>query len=67
MPAGSSAVAQPMVAAGRQVIYRVCGRPSHDERPPLPAGHPVTWVMLTQGTVIDGNPYPYPVFDLDLY
>jgi hypothetical protein len=27
------------------------------DRPPLPAGHPVTW-----GAITDGIPYPHPVF-----
>ena len=27
------------------------------DRPPLPAGHPLTW-----GAITDGIPYPYPVF-----
>lgn len=31
-------------------------------RPPLPAGHPRTWGLLTDGTVLDGAAYPYPVF-----
>jgi hypothetical protein len=31
-------------------------------RPPLPAGHPVTWGLLTDGTLLDGAAYPYPVF-----
>ena len=31
-------------------------------RPPLQAGHPLTWGLLTQGTCIEGCRYPYPVF-----
>ena len=31
-------------------------------RPPLPAGHPRSWGLLTQGTVLEGVPYPLPVF-----
>ncbi len=31
-------------------------------RPPLPAGHPRTWSSLTAGTVLEGTPYPLPVF-----
>jgi hypothetical protein len=27
------------------------------DRPPLPAGHPLTW-----GAITDGIPYPHPVF-----
>ena len=38
-------------------------RPTEDpDRPPLPAGHPRTWRSLTDGTVLDGSPYPLPVF-----
>jgi len=37
--------------------------PSEDPmRPALPAGHPRTWNALTQGTVLEGTAYPYPVF-----
>jgi hypothetical protein len=31
-------------------------------RDPLPAGHPRSWSMLTVGTVLEGTPYPLPVF-----
>jgi len=31
-------------------------------RPPLPPGHPRSWGLITQGTVLEGTPYPYPVF-----
>jgi hypothetical protein len=27
-------------------------------RPPLPAGHPVSWGALTRGTVLDGEAWP---------
>ncbi len=47
------------------IIYRVCGRPGQNDRPPLPPGHPVSWSLLTDGTVLEGEPYPYPVFDLN--
>lgn len=38
------------------------GRPSErpDLRPPLPAGHPVSWEVLTRGTVLDGKAWPAP-------
>jgi len=26
------------------------------------AGHPETWGLLVKGTVLEGSPYPYPVF-----
>ena len=31
-------------------------------RDPLPAGHPRSWGVLTAGTVLEGTPYPLPVF-----
>ena len=31
-------------------------------RPPLPAGHPRSWGALIAGTLLDGTPYPMPVF-----
>lgn len=35
--------------------------PAEDpERPALPAGHPATWGAITQGTSLDGMPYPIP-------
>jgi hypothetical protein len=36
--------------------------PPVQERLPLPAGHPLSWRALTDGTVLEGSPYPYPVF-----
>ncbi len=32
------------------------------ERPPLPAGHPLTWGALLEGTILEGTPYPLPWF-----
>lgn len=29
-------------------------------REPLPAGHPVAWAVLTEGTLLAATPYPYP-------
>lgn len=43
-------------------VARVRGRPGHDDRPALPAGHPVSWGLLTDGTVLENSEYPYPVF-----
>ncbi len=37
-------------------------QPERADRPPLPAGHPVTWCAITDGTPLDGARYPYPVF-----
>ncbi len=31
-------------------------------RPPLPAGHPLSWGLLNQDTCLHGAPYPHPVF-----
>lgn len=42
--------------------WRVWGRPSAHERPTLPAGHPISWGLLTDGTALDGSEYPHPVF-----
>lgn len=36
--------------------------PEDPARSPLPAGHPRTWSLLTVGTVLEGTPYPLPVF-----
>jgi hypothetical protein len=32
------------------------------DRPARQAGHPQTWAMITDGTVLEGERYPYPVF-----
>jgi hypothetical protein len=29
-------------------------------REPLPAGHPLAWQVLTEGTLLAGEAYPYP-------
>ena len=37
--------------------------PAHSKpnaRPPLPAGHPESWGLITQGTCLDGVPWPGP-------
>ena len=34
------------------------------DRPARPSGHPDTWGLITAGTVLEGAPYPWPVFDL---
>lgn len=46
----------------RAMIYVVRGRPGQNDRPALPAGHPVSWGAITNGTVLDRSTYPYPVF-----
>ena len=45
------------------MYYRVSGRPGPLDRPALPAGHALTWGLLTDGTVLDGAEYPFPVFN----
>jgi hypothetical protein len=40
--------------------FFVIGRPGHDDRQPLPAGHPVSWGAITKGTVLEGTAYPAP-------
>ena len=47
----------------RHTIYVVRGRPGQNDRPALPAGHPVSWGAITDGTVLDEAVYPYPVFN----
>jgi hypothetical protein len=36
--------------------------PDDPGRPAMPAGHPYCWQLLTDGTVLQGSPYPFPVF-----
>ena len=36
--------------------------PEDPMREPLPAGHPRTWGAINAGTVLEGTPYPLPVF-----
>jgi hypothetical protein len=36
--------------------------PEDRARPPLPAGHPRSWHILIEGTVLEGTEYPLPVF-----
>jgi len=36
--------------------------PEDPGREPLPAGHPRSWGVITDGTVLEGVPYPLPVF-----
>lgn len=47
----------------RNVVYVVRGRPGQNDRPALPAGHPVSWGAITDGTVLDHATYPFPVFN----
>jgi hypothetical protein len=45
------------------IRVHITGRPRNTDRPPLPAGHSITWGLLTDGTVLDGAEYPHPVFE----
>ena len=36
--------------------------PEARDRPARCPGHPDCWRLLTDGTVLEGQPYPYPVF-----
>ena len=62
--AALSIMVLPRAAPARRRPYRIMGRPGPDDRPALAAGHPVSWGLLTAGTVLDGAPYPFPVFDI---
>ena len=60
-----SALSQPReIALLSLTFHKVCGRPSQNDRPALPAGHPVSWGLLTRGTILEDAEYPYPVFNL---
>jgi hypothetical protein len=50
------------ISRQRAVVYVVRGRPGQNDRPALPAGHPISWGAITDGTVLDCAPYPFPVF-----
>lgn len=50
------------ISRQRAIIYVVRGRPGQNDRPALPAGHPVTWGAITEGTVLQSASYPFPVF-----
>ncbi len=55
-----------VVERGRRLGARRAPRPrlivEDRDRPPRPAGHPDSWGLITAGTVLDGQAYPYPVF-----
>ena len=36
--------------------------PERNDRPALPAGHPISWRAITDSTPLQDEPYPYPVF-----
>lgn len=39
-----------------------CPPPEDPRREPLPAGHPRSWRAITDGTLLEGTPYPLPCF-----
>ncbi len=41
---------------------RPASPPCRADRTCMPPGHPLTWAAITAGTILDGEPYPYPVF-----
>jgi hypothetical protein len=57
-----------VVERGRRLGARKTAQPAPAmpiearDRPPLQAGHPACWGLITAGTVLEGTPYPYPVF-----
>ncbi len=59
-PSCATAPARPVQP--HPVVYVVRGRPGPDDRPCLPPGHPDTWGRITEGTVLDSAPYPFPIF-----
>jgi len=55
------------IERGRRIGARKPDAPAPDPRPqsdparePLPAGHPLSWGLITAGTLLDGLRYPYP-------
>ena len=48
--------------ATQPTVYFVRGRPGPLDRPALPSGHPESWGVITQGTILDQSIYPFPVF-----
>ena len=52
---------------GRKIGARrtpTCPPPAEEarDRPARQPGHPATWGLITSGTVLEGETYPYPVF-----
>ena len=50
------------ISRQKAIVYVVRGRPGQNDRPALPAGHPISWRAITEGTVLDEAKYPFPVF-----
>ncbi len=50
------------LGAQRMPRPRALPDPDFGERLPYPPGHPVCWGLITAGTVLEGEAYPFPVF-----
>jgi hypothetical protein len=50
------------LGAVRMPMRRAAPVPDSRDRPALPPGHPACWKLITDGTVLDGEAYPFPVF-----
>jgi hypothetical protein len=50
------------IGARRAMPRPVLALSDHRDRPTLPPGHPESWGLITAGTVLEGDAYPYPVF-----
>lgn len=48
---------------GAQAPPKPPAPPADLAREPLPAGHPISWGLLTAGTLLDGTAYPWPPMD----
>jgi hypothetical protein len=64
MELGRSTVLERGRRIGAKRAPKVAGVPvsEPDDRPARPPGHPSSWSLLTDGTVLAGQAYPYPVF-----
>ncbi len=43
-------------------VHHPAPLPCRADRACMPSGHPLSWAAITAGTILDGEPYPYPVF-----
>jgi len=50
------------IGARRLVQPVPCLSEEARDRPARQAGHPLTWGLLNAGTVLEGEPYHFPVF-----
>lgn len=50
------------IGARKQVVQPIFVASEPADRPPRQAGHPATWGLINKGTVLENEPYPYPVF-----